>query len=364
MKKLRSSPISLIFILLTIIPFVNAKSPVRARSTMLSLYTKSDIIAVGRFDKKEEAGTNRVNDGFTIVTTKTYFDISSVLKGEPQKFVVIENEEFRYQVQKGNDVPRTTTFVDSNNSREDDIKPGDTVLLFLKKDGESITLADERDGIRQISAEQQNAYSDRIKELNAIFDSKEIDNAKIATWLVRCVKDPVTRWDGTHELLQGFRQLEWREVKDDRGYERVDPSVSFAHGSEAAQSLTDDLKAALTQILISSDFSSQKKSSELSDGDRELINLVKRWDPSTAARYLIGQLKSGAFTTHENAGMMFKVAELIADDRAAQIWKQYLTAGDQTQNVATVNDPHSVLMKKFISSAEEKLAQLSIVPVD
>ena len=364
MKKLRSSPISLIFILLTITPFVNAKSPVRARSTLLSLYTKSDIIAVGRFNKKEDAGTNRVNDGFTVVTTKTYFDISTVLKGEPQKFIVIENEEFRYQVQKGNDVPRTTVFVDSNNSREDEIKPGDTVLLFLKKDGESTILADERDGVRQISAEQQSVYSDRIKELNAIFDSNEIDNADVSSWLVRCVKDPVTRWDGTHELLQGFRQLEWRQVKDDRGYERVDPSVSFAHGSEAAQSLTDDLKTALTQILISSDFSWQKKSNELTDGDRELIALVKRWDPSTAARYLIGQLKSGAFTAHENAVMMFKVAELIADSRVAQIWKQYLNAGDQTQSVATVNDPHSVLMERFISSAERNLAQLSSLAVD
>jgi hypothetical protein len=72
-----------------------AKSPVRARMTLLSLYTKSDIVAIGRFDKKEESGTNRVGESFTVVTTKTSFDIATVLKGEDRKFVTIEDEDYQ-----------------------------------------------------------------------------------------------------------------------------------------------------------------------------------------------------------------------------------------------------------------------------
>ena len=173
-------------------------------------------------------------------------------------------------------------------------------------------------------------YVDRIKELNSIFENGEADSAKIAAWLVRCAELPATRWDGTHELMQGFRHLEWREKKDANGYERIDPSVSYVHGADAANALSGELKNALTQILVNSDFSSATKAAGLSEGDRELIALVKRWDPKTAANYLLGQLKSRAFTAHENAGMMYKISELLGDSRSADITRIYreTTAND------------------------------------
>src|SRR5690348_6397169 len=130
MKKFGSSPILLILLLMAAAIISAAKSPVRARMTLLSLYTKSDIVAIGRFDKKEESGTNRVGQGFTMITTKTSFDIATVLKGEDRKFVIIEDEDYQYQTQQ-NGIPKTAVFVDENNARSDEIKPGDTVVLFL-----------------------------------------------------------------------------------------------------------------------------------------------------------------------------------------------------------------------------------------
>src|SRR6476646_4288233 len=99
-KSSQIAVLSLLLLLSACIPAAaQQERPVRFRMTLLSLYEKSDLIFIGRFDKKEDSGTNRVGDGFTAVTTKTYFDVSTVLKGEARKFAVLDDEEFRYQIQ-------------------------------------------------------------------------------------------------------------------------------------------------------------------------------------------------------------------------------------------------------------------------
>jgi hypothetical protein len=229
----------------------------------------------------------------------------------------------------------------------------------LNTDGESVALVDDRDGVRKISAAEQSIFSARIKELNSIFEAAKVDDKRIASWLVRCAENTATRWDGTHELLQGFRQVDWSKEKDPNGYEHIDSSVTSERGREASAVLSDDLKDALTQILITSDFAPAGKSNMLSDGDRELIALVKRWNPTAAARYLVCQLKSGAYSAHENAGMMYKVAELVGDSRAQALWRQYL----DTQRDAVVSDDkekqQSATLARFVALAENTLAQIS-----
>jgi hypothetical protein len=332
-------------------------TPVRARATLLSLYSRSDAIMIARYDKREDSGANRVGDGFTAVTTKTYFDVSTVIKGEPRKFVVIDDEEFRYQIQKGSDAPADAAFMVGVDPGDLNIvpKPGDTVLLFLKNDGDEMSLVDERDGVRKITPADQGIYVDRIKELNSILEKGEAESTKIAAWLVRCAEQPATRWDGTHELMQGFRHLEWREKKDVNGYEPIDPSVSYVHGADAANALSGELKNALTQILVSSDFSSATKPAGLSEGDRELIALVKRWDPKTAANYLLGQLKSRAFTAHENAGMMYKISELLGDSRSADITRIYRET-TTNESVSNKLDLLNRTLDRFIRNAKSALA--------
>ena len=358
MKKFRSSPILLILMVLAAATMAAAKSPVRARMTLLSLYTKSDVVAIGRFNKKEESGINRVGEGFTIVTTRTSFDVETVLKGDARKFVTIEDEDYQYQTQQ-NGIPKTAVFVDENNARDEEIKPGDTVLLFLKTDGETFELVDDRDGVRKISPSEQSVFSARIKELNSVFEGAKPDNNKIAAWLVRCAENTATRWDGTHELLQGFRQADWSKEIDPNAYEHFDSSVTSDHSRKAVAALTDDLKDALTQILISSDFAPKTRSNVLSDGDRELITLVKRWNPTAAARYLVCQLKSGAYSAHENAGMMYKVAELVGDSRAATLWRQYLDTQRHAMESDNKDKVQSVMLAKFVALAENTLAQMS-----
>ena len=365
MKKFRNSSISLVLIILSASLAVSAQAkPVRAHATLLSLFERSDAIMIARFDKREDFGTNRVENGFTIVTTRTFFDISSVLKGEAEKFVVIKDDEFRYQVSKGTEAPSDAVFSIGRDPHDgDDVpKPGDTVLLFLKKEGDSLVLADEYDGVRKVGAVDQAIYVDRIKELNSLFENGDADPSKVASWLVRCVQQPATRWDGTHELMQGFRHLEWREQKDVNGYERIDPTVSYIHGADAAKALGDEQKNALTQILVNSDLRSGVSAKELSDGDRELIALVRRWDPKTAANYLLSQLRSGAFTAHENAGLMWKISELIGDDRSGAIARSYrmVTAQESGRSTPGQENRLNKMIDSFVSNAENVLSTSEI----
>jgi hypothetical protein len=335
-------------------------APVRARATLLSLYIRSDSVMIGRFDKKQDVATERIGDGYTRAATRTSYDITSVLKGENAKFVSIDGEEFRYIVQKGNKLPREAIFVDDMQSSTDrDPESGDTVILFLKKQGDSYDLVDDRDGVRRIEPNEEGVFTTRITELNSIFKSGKVDPEQVADWLVRCATERATRWDGTHELMQGFRHLEWQTQKDANGYQRIDPSVSYENGADAASALTATQQAALTQILVSSDFAFSDDRPSLDEGDRELISLVKKWDPAAAAKYLLGQLKCQAYSPHENAGMMYKIAELIGDGDAAKLARQYadINVSGRISPIDKTEYASASVINAFIKAAEVTLSK-------
>lgn len=355
---------------MAVLPVFPKNGPVRFRQTLLSLYRQSDVIFIGRFDKKEDFGTNRVGDGFNVVTTRTYFDVSTVLKGETRKFAIIEDEEFRYQIQatNENEAPREAAFIEDIGSFDagKQPKPSDTVLVFLKDAGGILELVDQRDGIKTLSPSDETIFANRIRELNSIFANGKPQSSEIADWLIRCAQQPVTRWDGAHELVQGFRRLEWQQ--DQRQPAGIDPLVTASDGMDAANTLSTERRTALTQILLLPDTQlGEPKAKQLSDGDRELVVLVKRWDSSFVASYLIEQLRSRAFSDHENVGMMFMVSEFLGDKQAEILARRYaeVSASDDTPNrspnekLGTVGQSRSNILASFLMLADHHLALLS-----
>lgn len=355
MKKLRSSPIIYFISLLTVVLAASAEAvPVRARTTLLSLYTQSDTILIGRLDKREEFGVNRVGEGFLIVNIRTSFDVSSVLKGEPRKFVTVEDEEFRYQVRSANGSIRDASFaVGRDGENVEQPNPGDAVLVFLKREGDALVLADPYHGVRKVAPREQRIYIERIQELDSIFASERLEPSRVAEWLIRCVRDPATRWDGAHELLQGIRAGQWTKNTDPNGYERIDPTVSTRLGIASVAILDDNMKAVLSQVLIDSAGIDAR-----SDGDDELIKLVKLWDPNSAVVMLLAQLKSKAYSSHETAGIMYKISKLLGDQRTPAIFESYSDlrrTGIVTSN-KTLEDKLSVVLDRFIACAETELS--------
>ena len=360
---------------LAVVLFLSAVSalpknaPVKFQATLLSLYRGSDVIFVGRYDKKEEYGANRVGVGYTVVSTKTYFDVTSVLKGSPRKFFVLDDEEYRYQIEpkNGGEAPRQAVFIEDIETFDADKqpRPGDTVLVFLRQEGDSVVLTDHRDGIKKLSPSDQSVFVARINELNEIFSEKP-DAVKIADWLVRCAEQPITRWDGAHELVQGFRRLDWQQKSEDGDYESIDPSTSPADGLDAARSLTEEQKSALMQILFIPDSqSSEGKTFDLSAGNRELVTLIKRWNPSFVAGYLLEQLRSNTLSYHADTGIMFTISELLGNQQTRILAHRFaelssLDGGGMTCSESgkarAVDDNRLQTLKNFISLASRLLA--------
>ena len=211
---------------------VSARSrcPVKMPETLLSLYQNSDAIYIAGFDKKVDVNVLATTPDYSSVNIKKHFSISSTLKGESRKFVVIDETEYRYP--KAAETPSDTAAelpaeTPDEEEMEDpeasiELKPGDTLLLFVKngEESEAPALTDYRDGTKKLSMEHIGVYESRIKELNSIFSEKKVSDAKLIEWLIRCAEDPVTRWEGTFELLQSVQALEWQELRQSSGWKR------------------------------------------------------------------------------------------------------------------------------------------------
>ncbi len=332
---------------------VSARSrcPVKMPETLLSLYQNSDAIHIATFDKKTDGEIIEDTADYTSLGIKKHFSISSTLKGESRKFFVLEDSEYRYK-----NTETTPAEAEESEEVEDpeasiELKPGDTLLLFLKKGDESDepTLTDYRDGTKKLSMEHIGVYEARIKELNSIFGAKKIDEAKIVEWLIRCAEDPVTRWEGTFELLGSFQNAEWVEQAAKERKERIErgepveeePSeseTSNEEGEEAegpsknvdtnsfAKLLDVNQKQALANILldrtapVSED--EDKVETEIR-GDDELIELVKRFGDPRLVGFLLDQLRANSDEPYAVGQAMKRISEILDDKETEALAEKY-----------------------------------------
>ncbi|MGQ0542214.1 MAG: hypothetical protein ACT4O9_10265 [Blastocatellia bacterium] len=318
------------------------RCPVREPSTLLSLYRRSDAIYLARYDKTEETAVREENADYKVVTLKKHFNVSSTLKGESRKLFSYDDEEYRFN--NSNETP-AQEIEESDDEEEyvDDRKlvPGDQVLIFLSKhDGETLRLTDSRDGIKKLSAEKLASYELRVRELNTIFATPKVNNDDIVAWLIRCIEDPATRWEGAYELNRAFQTKEWREARaeaaklksaeDKNGgvaadgiqFEVVELEVGDADTSVYANLLTQSQKDILSNIVLSMGIESRQQESKLDQGDVALIELVKRWGDSRLAVFLLDQIRNGGdpYTTSDH---MDVIAELLKDEELTSIASKF-----------------------------------------
>lgn len=322
------------------------RCPVREPSTLLSLYRRSDAIYVARYEKTEEAAVREDSADYKVITLKKHFSVSSTLKGESQKLFSYEDEEYRFK--NADETPaEETEEVDDEEEYVDDrrLAPGDQVLIFLSKhDGETLRLTDTRDGIKKLSDEKLASYELRVRELNTIFATPKVNNDDIVAWLIRCIEDPATRWEGAYELNRAFQTKEWREARaeaaklksaeDKNGgvaadgiqIEVVELEIGDADTSIYANLLTQSQKDVLSNIVLSIGMESRqlesKIESKLDHGDVALIDLVKRWGDSRLAVFLLDQVRNGGdpYTTSDH---MDVIAELLKDEELASLASKF-----------------------------------------
>ena len=357
----------------------------RMPETLLSLYRSSQFIYVGTFDRIEEGEISEDTAEYAVVPIKKYFSLSYSLKGDTKKSLVLEESEYRYKQQievqdttsatqaAGQEDGTPEAEIDGESAEDEsasgsateesdvemtededetavddgELKPGDRVLLFLNKDEDSgeLDLADYDDGLKNLSTDQLSSYEPRIRELNEIFSKPEPSYSEIVAWIVRCAEDPQTRWEGTYELLRSFRTLDFQaerakepERKTDSEGEQEgepdryvpEPPKKFDTGDENfAKGITEGQKLILTRALLSRkrpnprQGSSSEDTAGLNRGDRELIEIVRRWGNTEVAVDLLAQLRYDSSDPNLNSDLMASIAAILADDGLTEIAMQY-----------------------------------------
>lgn len=347
------------------------RCPEEEPETLLSLYQNSDAIYAATFDRTVDGEVVEDTDDYTAVAINKHFTISNTLKGPSRKFFVLEDRDYRYK-----NIPVTVETVDENTEveavdenagetepeeaeeepeeeyeDETELKNGDTLLLFVKngEGDEAPTLADYRDGIKKLSTEKIGVYEARIRDLNSIFDAKKVNEMHLLEWLMRCAEDPITRWEGTYELLQSVRNREYREKAAEQRKERIargepveeeaaeteetDDEKAETHARKNfdtnifANLLDDNHKQTLANLLLdghgsTADARGNDKPDEIA-GDQELVELVAYWGDPRLVGFLLDKLRAGSEDPYFASQTMETIAEIIDDKEVSAIAEKY-----------------------------------------
>ena len=363
------------------------RCPDEPPSTLLSLYKKSEAIFVGTFDKTTVGDVVSEDEHSRMVNASDHYSISSTLKGTTQKFFVNTYEQYHY---KGSD--GTEEIEDEEGYGVEKVEPGDTVLLFLKfkaEDEENTASKPElevvhyRDAIRPVKASEVSSFEARIKDLNGIFSSKKADDAEILKWILRCIDDPVTRWDGAFELLSSFQSLEWKKQQEEEAKKNVekdepangethaeiadekieasDEQVEESHEMEGeeeeidnsayASLLTAEQKDSLTNIAINlkpenaddtEDSEDEAEKVTLDDGDRVLFELVKRWGDARLAAAMLDRLRLTGADNYEKSSWMDSIAEVLKDGDLKTLAEKFSEISYREDDETIVEKPKTV----------------------
>jgi len=208
----------------------------------------------------------------------------------------------------------------------------------VKKDEESgvLELTETSDGIKKMTTEKLSAYEARLGELKSILAPEKPKYSEVVDWLIRSAEDPLTRWEGTFELLQSFQNMEWQEERakqadrEENGSDEYEPETpkEFETGdANFAENVTDAQKQVLTNILLSRDRPKKTENGEAQDslarGDRELIELVKRWGDSRVASNLLETLKQDSTNASQNSELMASIAAMLRDEVLRSVSEEY-----------------------------------------
>jgi hypothetical protein len=304
--------------------------------TLLSLYRTSDAIYVGRFEKVEDGEVTEETPDYSVVSIKKHFSISSALKGEPRKMLTISESDYRY---KNVDAAGTDDEHGDSIDNSDLAKPGDPVMLFVAKDSETgaVDLTDTSDGIKKMTPEKMSAYEGRIKELKGILGSDKATHKELVQWMIGAAQDPLTRWEGTFELLQSIQNMEWQAEREKEAANKPEgesedyvpetPKKFDTGDPDFARSITDIQKVTLTNILLNRErpkkIEEGEEPAELAYGDRELIEIVKRWGDSRVASNLLGQLRQIGSDATLKSELMSSIASMLHDGELTVISDEY-----------------------------------------
>lgn len=251
---------------------------------------------------------------------KTALQVNSQFKGENMKKVL-------------------TWYHAAYSDEEPEYQIGDQILFFLnarKEKKEGYELSDYSRGSKKLSAADLQSYTARLQELVALNQQRKPTSAEITEWLIRCIQDPATRWEGARDLLE-FQSRSKEQCEKTGTPPRVHDEVATLVQSLVKALPADDENAeaepAEATALLPESLNLQQKEQlanillnieKLSSNDNELLRLVTTWETKRIIPFLLAQLHQIESQPPLHAAeLMTVLAELLDDTQISELAEEY-----------------------------------------
>ena len=309
-------------------------------ATLLSLYFGSGLIVLADIKSVRDGKVISDESDYVYIEIERNLRVFSVLKGKTKSNLVFTQSEYRSkapQTEESAEDPEVEIYYPYGYKNLSNLTVGERYLFFLRKNAETgqYELTDETSGAKKLSDYDLDIHKKRIKELKSIADKKENQLTELTEWIMRCIDDPATRWDGVISLNNSFESLEYSE---ENGETEEQDEEAFVIGKDfndytpkIAQSLTDQQKDHISGILFGS------LQQNLFEKDTESFNyifahLVKRWDKMRLAIYAFSLLqtmdKSEADKTET---LMNYISGILGDGKLYEITERYSTVDSEEE---------------------------------
>ena len=198
-------------------PPASSACPIIIPKPLRVRYKESALVAVVRVG--DTAPTATGEDGPTLA--KTSLRISTLLKGETKERVV----NFYHYIWNGMDETDPNAYAKN-----------DVLLVFLNphENGDGYTAIESEQAVKKLSPDDLKVYVSRIEELALIMRSEKPDMAALTEWIVRCIEEPATRWEGAYDLASGVAPL-GDPSEEASGAEADAAEANTKQGAEIAQ---------------------------------------------------------------------------------------------------------------------------------
>lgn len=326
------------FLMMTILlssPFILSKSlsvkacPPPPPETLISLYFKSDLIAIADFTGQTDGEISTDEETYQIVNVTKNLEITKVLKGNAADSFAYSTREYRDKntlQDSPEDDAEVYQYIPYGYQNYTEMTVGNRYLFFFVKDSESgdYDLADETTGFRNLDNHDLNIFEKRLAELKTIVETEENQLSAITDWYLKCIEEPATRWDGVMSLSSSFEALEY-EDKDERAEREkflIDEDFS-EYAPQIAENLSDSQKNFLSGLVFSS-----LQQSLSGDNDEDLYDnldsIVKKWDKQRLAIFAFGifQTTDKSDFKKTTAAMRY-IYSVVEDDLIWELIDQY-----------------------------------------
>lgn len=349
--------VSAFFLVISFLPSVQTANacPEEPPVPLRQLYMQSDRVVVATVSGSKVDKVESEDENGKSVTMKISLTVSETLKGEGAKPLI-----HIYQWQYISNAPEPEPSAEENDGDDEDydnskkFEKGKKLLLFLSDEDDDeneskgkkstrFSLVDYRYGAKDLSSADLGVYVKRIKELSTILKNKQPDKKQIIDWLVSCVEEPATRWEGAYDLNRSFNLKNYEEESENEANseskeesdatesnhpedadaadaentdELIEEEYEEPFSSEFARLVTDSHKQRLSNALYQTE--------KLTAGDYQLINLVKNWEGKKVAAFLLPQLrKVGQEDPESAANLMNQIAGTVDNKELTRLTNLY-----------------------------------------